>query len=71
MLFCRLYFFKSTFSKKSFRNTTGLSNSADPDEARHILSGLVWVQIVCKGYQQTAKVATSGENVFSVLEVVK
>ena len=28
-----------------------------------ILSGLIWVQTVCKGYQQTTKVATSGERV--------
>ena len=28
-----------------------------------VLSGLIWVQTVCKGYQQTTKVATSGERV--------
>ena len=37
MLFCCLwiFFFKSTFSKTSFRNTIRLSNSLDPDQARH------------------------------------
>ena len=28
------FFFKSTFSKKSFRNTIRVSNSLDPDQAR-------------------------------------
>ena len=28
-----------------------MSNSLDPDQARH-WSGLIWVQTVCKGYQQ-------------------
>ena len=30
-----------------------------------VLSGLIWVQIVCKGYQQMTKVATSREGVNS------
>ena len=31
-----------------------MSNRLDPDQARHIviLSGMVWVQTVCKSYQQ-------------------
>ena len=29
----------------------GVSNSLDPDQAQHLL-GLIWVQTVCKGYQQ-------------------
>ena len=32
-----------------------MSNSLDHDQARH-LSGLIWVQIVCKSYQQTTLV---------------
>ena len=28
-----------------------VSNSLDPDQARY-LSGLIWVQIACKGYQR-------------------
>ena len=35
ILFCRLQTFpKLTFSKKSFRNTTRVSNSLDPDQDR-------------------------------------
>ena len=37
------FFSKSTFTKNSFKNTI-----------RHdVLSGLIWFQIVCKGYQQS------------------
>ena len=51
--FCRLLIFsKSTFRKKSFRNTNRVSNSLDPDQARP-LSGLIGVQTVCKGHQKT------------------
>ena len=37
MLFCPLliFFSKSTFAKNSFRNTIRVSNSLDPDQARH------------------------------------
>ena len=30
-----IFFSKSTFSKNSFRNTIIVSNSLDPDQARH------------------------------------
>ena len=68
-------FFFLTFSKKSFQeyhqcvDTISVSNSLNPDQARpiqirpYVLSGLIWVQTVCKGYQQTTKVATSGERI--------
>ena len=36
------------FSKKYFGNISRVSSSLEPD-----LSGLMLVQIVCKGYQQT------------------
>ena len=54
---CRLlifFFFRiQIFSKSSFKNnTTRVSNSLDPDQARR-LSGLILVQTVCKCYQQT------------------
>ena len=50
------FFFKKR--KKSFRNIMlWIEISTD------ILSVLVWVQIVCKGYQQTTKVGTSKERV--------
>ena len=31
------FFFKLTYSKKSFRNTIRVSNSLDPDQARHFV----------------------------------
>ena len=39
MLFCHLliFFSKSTFLKNSFRNTIRVSNSLDPDQARHLV----------------------------------
>ena len=40
-------------------NTIRMSDSLDPDQAKQF----VWVQTVCKGYQQTTKVATSRERV--------
>ena len=43
---------KSDKSEASFRNTISVSNSLDPDKP-DILPGLIWVQTVCKGYQQT------------------
>ena len=38
-------------------NTIRVSNNLDPDQARH------FVQTVCKGYQQTTKVDSSGQRV--------
>ena len=43
------------FSKYSFRNIIRVSQRLDPDQARQML-GMIWVQTVCKGYQQTALV---------------
>ena len=38
MLFCRLLIFsKSTFQKNSFKKTIRVSNSLDPDQARHFV----------------------------------
>ena len=42
-------FSKSILLKNSFKNTTRVSNSLVPF---NILSGLILVQPVCKGYQQ-------------------
>ena len=41
--------------KNSFRKTIWLSNRLNPDQARR-LSGLIWVQSVCRGCQQTTLV---------------
>ena len=45
-------FSKSIFLKNSFRNTIRVSNSLDPDQAE-VFWGLILVQTVCKGFQQT------------------
>ena len=42
-------------SKNSSQNTIRVSNSLDPVQA-DILSGLIWVQAVCKINQQTTQV---------------
>ena len=53
------FFFKKQNKKKNpEKNLSEYHQSAKQFGAR---SGLIWVQTVCKGYQQTAKVATSGE----------
>ena len=55
-------FLNQLFQKQSFRNTIRVSDSLDPNRPDVLLS-LIWVQTVCKGYQQTTKVATSGESI--------
>ena len=53
-LFCRqlIFFSKSLFSNKSFRTIMQMPNSLYRQIRHDILSGLIWVQTVCKGYQQ-------------------
>ena len=46
------FFSKLTFSKTSLGDTVKMSNSLLPDHA-DVLSSLIWVQTVCKDYQQT------------------
>ena len=41
--------FKITFKIDSFRNLPSVSSSLDQDQARHLMSGLMWVQNICKG----------------------
>ena len=43
------------FPKKKSRDTTRVPNTLDPGLAQHNVTmlGLIWVQTVCKGYQQT------------------
>ena len=45
----------------SFRNTIRVSNGLDPDQDQHFVGPDLWVQIVCKGYQQMTKVAAIKE----------
>ena len=49
------FFFKITFFKKILSGLPPVSNSLDPVMSG-ILSGLIWVQTVCKGYQQMTQV---------------
>ena len=44
-----------------------MSNGLDPDQDKHSVSVLVWVQTVCKGYQQKTKNATSKESVHTAV----
>ena len=56
------FYSKSTFSKNLLGKRSEYQTVwilIRPD----ILSGLIWVQTVCKGYQQMKKVATSKERV--------
>ena len=61
-LCCRLliFFSKLTFSKKSLRTLSGCQ-MVWIQIRTNILSVLMWVQTVCKGYQQMSSVATSIE----------
>ena len=57
------FFSKLTFSKNSFRSTIKVSNILGPDQ--DVLSVLIRVQTVWKGYQQMTKVAASKAAVVS------
>ena len=75
MRFCRdiikknsIHYFFNSFHFACFfkKNLSGIPSEFQtvwiqirPD----ILLGLIWVQTICKGYQQMTKVATSGERV--------
>ena len=52
------------FFLNSFRNTIGVSNSLDLDQV------LIWVQSVCKGYQQMTQVAASKEKVCLFVDLI-
>ena len=56
MLFCRLMIFFSSKVFENFFQIPSVSNSLDPQIRPNISSGLIWVQTVCKSYQQTALV---------------
>ena len=60
---CRLLtFFKINFFKKNFRNTIRCQTIWSRSKT-NVLWVLIWVQTVCKGYQQTTKVTASMERV--------
>ena len=48
----------------NFRNTVRMSNSLDPDQARHFVGpDLDYTVSVCKGHQQMTHVGTSRQRV--------
>ena len=47
-----LFFSKSTFSKNSFKNIPSECRTEWIQIRPDILSGLIWVQYVCKGHEQ-------------------
>ena len=49
---CRFFFSKLTFSKNYFGNTIRVSNSLDPDQARHVVGSDLGPNCL-QGYQQT------------------
>ena len=55
------FFFKLTFSKKNLLGKPSECQTVWLQIRSDVLSGLIRVQTVCKGYQQTKKAATSGE----------
>ena len=60
LIYLPLHFFR----KKTLRNTIRVSHGLDPDRDRRsvdVLSVLIEVQTVGKGYQQTTKIAASKE----------
>ena len=65
VFFSRLWiiFFKLTFSKKFLSGIPSECQTVWIQIRSDNLSGLIWVQTVCKGYQQMTKVVTSGERV--------
>ena len=56
-------FFKLTSLKKNLSGIPSECQTVWIQISPDILLGLIWVQTVCKGYQQMTKVATSGERV--------
>ena len=65
MIFCRLLiFFKINFFEKVFQKITSECQTVWIQIRPDIMSGLIWIQTVCIGYQQTELVprknSTSG-----------
>ena len=58
------------FQKNYFRNCIIVSNGLDQVRT-DILSVFIWIQTVCKVYQQTTKVAASKERVIDCIDMYK
>ena len=67
MFFCRLLVYSTFFNFQ--KNLAGInismSNSLDPI---YILSGLIWVLTVCKGYQQTTLAVKQVKGIFTSVD---
>ena len=57
------FFFQNYFFQKILSGILSECQTVWIQIRADILSALIWVQTVCKGYQQTTKVATSEERV--------
>ena len=64
------FFKKINISKKNLSGIPSECQTVLIQIPPEVLSGLIWVQTICKGYQQMTKVATSGERV-KVKEIKK
>ena len=76
MLFCcLLIFFKSSFEKINFYENFFQEYSQSVKQfgsrSARLVSGLIWVQTVCKGYQQTALVGKDIIGCINTLSKVK
>ena len=67
MLFL-LIFFKSAFSKNYFRNTIRLSNSLDPNWARHLVGALSGSKLFAKVISRvTSRQSVSPLSLYSII----
>ena len=57
------FFFKLTFSKKIFQEHHQGVKQIGSRSGPMFLSGLIWIQTICKGYKQMSKFATCVERV--------
>ena len=63
LLFSAVFFLKIDFFQKILSGTLSECQTVLIQTRTDILLVLIWFQTVCKGYQQTAKLATSKERV--------
>ena len=65
MLLSTAHLFQNQLSKISFRYTTRVSNSLDPDQARHFVGPDLGPKTICKCYQQTTVAGKRDNGLFS------
>ena len=54
-----------------FQKILRVPDCLDPDHRMYILSVLIWIQTVCKDYQQMTKVAASKKRAIMVMKCLK